>query len=194
MGLIDSLKRLVTAGGPKVRADGGEIIADSPVERLYAAVVAQARQPGWYNQGQVPDTLDGRFDMVVLVLSFLLLRLEAVTDGNPRHPAARLSAELADRFLADMEGNLRQDGIGDQVVPRHLGQMMAALGGRLGAYRDARGESAAMADALRRNLLRGATVSDEALDWLVSETRAVSARLAATPFDQLAAGDLELAP
>lgn len=194
MGLIDSLKRLVAAGGARVRADGGEIAADSPVERLYGAVIAQARQPGWYTQGQVPDTLDGRFDMVVLVLSFLLLRLEAVTDGNPRHPAARLCAELADHFLTDMEGNLRQDGIGDQVVPRHLGQMMAALGGRLGAYREARGDGAAMADALRRNLLRGATASDDALDWLVNETRAVAARLAATPFERLAAGELELAP
>lgn len=190
MGLIDSFKRLVSAGGARVRTDGGEIVAEPPLERLYAAVIAQARQPGWYAHGQVPDTLDGRFDMVVLVLSFLLLRLEAVTDGNPRHPAARLSADLADRFLIDMEGNLRQDGIGDQVVPKHLGQMMAALGGRLGAYRAARGDAAAMADALRRNLLRGAAVPDAALDWLVGETRTLATRFAATSFEQLAAGEV----
>jgi cytochrome b pre-mRNA-processing protein 3 len=178
MGLIASLKRLVARS------------ASAPVDRLYDSVVAEARRPGWYVEGQVPDTLDGRFDMVVLVLSLLLLRLEDVTDGNPRHPAARLSADLADRFLTDMEGNLLQDGIGEQVVPRHLGTMMAALGGRLGAYRGARGDAEAMADALRRNLLRGEDAPEAAIRWLVAETRRLSARMAATSFERLAAGEL----
>jgi cytochrome b pre-mRNA-processing protein 3 len=181
MGLLATLKRLV----------GRTVL--SPVDRLYDAVVAEARRAEWYVEGQVPDTLDGRFDMVVLVLSHLLLRLEEVTDGNPRHPAAKLSADLADRFLTDMEGNLRQDGIGDQVVPKHLGRMMAALGGRLGAYRGARGDAEAMAEALRRNLLRGEDASDAAIRWLVGETQRLSARMAATSFDRLAAGELELA-
>ena len=191
MGLIASLKRLVRGGSAKARPDTPKFAADTPVERLYAGVVAEARQPGWYVEGGVPDTLDGRFDMVVLVLSMLLLRLEEVTGGNPRHPAAQLSADLADRFLTDMEGNLRQDGIGDQVVPKHLGQMMAALGGRLGAYRAARGDNEAMADALQRNLLRGGIVSDAALLWLGNATRALSERLSATSFARLAAGEWE---
>jgi cytochrome b pre-mRNA-processing protein 3 len=178
MGLIASLKRLVARSTP------------APVERLYTAVVAEARRPDWYVKGEVPDTLDGRFDMLVLVLSLLLLRLEEVTGGNPRHPAAQLSADLADHFLTDMEGNLRQDGIGDQVVPKHLGKMMAALGGRLGAYRGARGDAQAMAEALRRNLLRGEAAPESAIQWLVSETQRLSARLTATSFERLAAGEL----
>ena len=182
MGLLASLKRLV-ARAPS-----------TPVNRLYDAVVAEARRADWYVDGQVPDSLDGRFDMVVLVLSLLLLRLEEVTAGDPRHPAAKLSADLADRFLTDMEGNLRQDGIGDQVVPKHLGRMMAALGGRLGAYRGARGDAEAMADALRRNLLRGEDAPDAAITWLVRETQRLSARLSATSFARLAAGELEPAP
>ncbi len=187
MTLLASLKRLVSAAPRSGRTPAA---ADMPLERLYAAVIAEARQPEWYIEGEVPDTLDGRFDMVVLVLSLLLLRLEDVTSGDPRHPAARLSADLGDRFLTDMEGNLRQDGIGDQVVPKHLGHMMAALGGRLGAYRMASGDAEAMADALRRNLLRGAPVSDAALDWLVQEAGRLSARLSATEFARLAAGDM----
>jgi cytochrome b pre-mRNA-processing protein 3 len=190
MTLLASLRRLVTARPAQQRADTAPVTTDPPLERLYAAVIAEARRPGWYVEGQVPDTLDGRFDMLVLVLSLLLLRLEEVTDGDPRHPAAQLSADLADRFLIDMEGNLRQDGIGDQVVPKHLGRMMAALGGRLGAYRAARGDAQAMADALHRNLLRGETVPDTALGWLVNETRGLSLRLSATDFARLAAGEL----
>lgn len=179
MGLLSSLKRLV-AGAPP-----------SPVDQLYAAVVAHARQPAWYVEGAVPDTLDGRFDMVVLVLSLLLLRLEEVAGGNPRHPAAQLSADLADRFLADMEGNLRQDGIGDQVIPKHMGQMMAALGGRLGAYRSAHGDADAMAEALRRNLYRGAPVPEAAVAFAADAARRLSRQLSATAYARLAAGIME---
>ena len=181
MGLIASLKRLVSRG------------TGAPVARLYDAIVAEARRPDWYLEGQVPDTLDGRFDMIVLTLSLLLLRLEEITGGDPRHPAAQLSADLADHFLTDMEGNLLQDGIGEQVVPKHLGKMMAALGGRLGAYRGARGDAEAMADAIRRNLLRGEDAPETAVNWLVAESQRLSARLAATPFARLAAGELDAA-
>lgn len=179
MGLLASLKRLVGAAAP------------SPVDQLYAAVVAEARQPEWYVDGAVPDTLDGRFDMVVLVLSLLLLRLEEVTGGDARHPAAQLSADLADRFLTDMEGNLRQDGIGDQVIPKHMGLMMAALGGRLGAYRAARGDAAAMAEALRRNLYRGAPVADAAVAFVANAALRLSQRLSATAYARLAAAIME---
>ena len=176
MGLIASLKRLV-AGSPP-----------AAVERLYAAVVAAARQPHWYQDGDVPDTLDGRFDMVVLVLALLMLRLEDLTAGNPRHPAAQLSANLADRFLADMEGNLRQDGVGDQVIPKHMGRMMAALGGRLGAYRDAHSDGAALADALRRNLYRGEAVTEAAVDSVAAAVLRLQNQLAATSAAALLAG------
>lgn len=182
MGLLDSLKRLVGGAPP------------SPVEPLYAAVVAEARQPHYYVEGAVPDTLDGRFDMVVLVLALLLLRLEDAAAGDARHPAAQLSADLADRFLADMEGNLRQDGIGDQVIPKHMGRMMAALGGRIGAYRDARGDVEAMGQALRRNLYRGEPIADAAVAFVADAALRLWSRLSATPYERLAAGHLELTP
>ena len=101
-----------------------------------------------------------------------------------------LSADLADRFIADMDGSLRQEGIGDQVVGKHIGRMMAALGGRLGAYRDARGDDAAMAEALRRNLWRGEAIADDAVAWVVAESRRVAGRLAALPYATLAAGTI----
>ncbi len=179
MGLIASLKRLV-AGSPP-----------SPVELLYGAVVSEARRPHYYVEGGVPDSLDGRFDMIVLVLSLLLLRLEEVAGGNARHPAAQLSADLADRFITDMEGNLRQDGIGDQVIPKHMGRMMAALGGRLGAYRGARGDQAAMVEALRRNLYRGEPVADAAARFVAGEALRLSRQLSATAYARLAAGSME---
>jgi cytochrome b pre-mRNA-processing protein 3 len=68
--------------------------------------------------------------------------------------------------------------------------MMAALGGRLGAYRDARGDDAAMAEALRRNLWRGEPVNDDAVAWVVAESHRVAGQLAALPYATLVAGDI----
>ena len=177
MGLIDSLKRLVGAAAP------------SPVEQLYAAVVTEARRADYYVAGEVPDSLDGRFDMIVLILSLLLLRLADETGDNARHPAAQLSADLTDRFITDMDGNLRQDGIGDQAIPKHMGRMVAALGGRLGAYRDARADRAAMIEALQRNLYRGEAVPGAG--FVAGEALRLVSQLCATPFARLAAGSLE---
>jgi cytochrome b pre-mRNA-processing protein 3 len=157
-----------------------------PGEALYAAIVAEARRPDWYLAGEAPDTMDGRFDMVALVLSLALIRLE---DEDAR----QLCADLTERFITDMDGNLRQDGVGDQVVGKHIGRMMAALGGRLGAYRDSRDDDAGFAEALRRNLWRGAPVADAAVDWVVAEARRLSGQLARTPIKLLAAGSLEAA-
>ena len=78
---------------------------------LYKAVVAEARRPDWYRQGRVPDTLDGRFDMVAAVLSLVLLRLEEEGDAG-RAP----SAHLTELFVEDMDGQLRERGIGDIAV------------------------------------------------------------------------------
>src|SRR6185295_16287598 len=49
---------------------------------LYAAIVAAGRDPAWYREGQVPDTIDGRFDMVAAILALVLLRLEREGDRN----------------------------------------------------------------------------------------------------------------
>ncbi len=131
---------------------------DAPdMEPLYQAVVARARQPGWYVDGQIPDTIDGRFDVLALVLSLVLLRIER--EGVPgRLPAAR----LAERFVQDMDGQLRQTGFGDLVVGKQVGYAMAALGGRLGAYRAFDGGTVPD-EALVRNLWRGAEPPAQAL-------------------------------
>ncbi|GGI75468.1 ubiquinol-cytochrome c chaperone [Polymorphobacter multimanifer] len=173
MSLFSALKRAI-----------GAMPADEPGTALYAAIVGEARRPDWYVAGEVPDTMDGRFDMVALVLSLTLMRLEADTD----RAAPQASADITDRFITDMDGNLRQDGVGDQVVGKHLGRMMAALGGRLGAYREAGADDAVLAQALARNLWRGQPHAEDALAWVTAEARRLQARLAATPFATLHGG------
>jgi len=128
---------------------------------LYGAVVALAREPGWYREGQVPDTVDGRFDMVAALTAVVLLRLEAEGEGG-REPAALLT----EMFVADMDASLRQIGIGDYVVGKHIGRLMGALGGRLGALREARAGGETLEPFVRRNLFHDAPPSEEAVTWV----------------------------
>jgi cytochrome b pre-mRNA-processing protein 3 len=151
---------------------------------LYRAVVAVARRPDWYRAGAVPDTLDGRFDMVAAVLSLVLLRLEQEGAAG-RAP----SAYLAELFVDDMDGQLRQAGIGDIVVGKHIGRMMAALGGRLGAFRDGVGTDEIHA-AIDRNIYRGAEAGRPAREFVAAEIERLRRGLADRTIDQLVAGDL----
>lgn len=151
--------------------------------QLYAAVVARGREPHWYAEGAVPDTIDGRFDMIAAVLAMVLLRLE----GDPAGVAT--STALAECFIDDMDGQLREIGIGDIVVGKHMGRMMGMLGGRLGAYRTGLAEGT-LGPALVRNLYRGHAPSDTALAHVEARLRAFGDALAAAPIETLIAGDL----
>jgi cytochrome b pre-mRNA-processing protein 3 len=157
-----------------------------PGDALYRRIVAIARRPEAFMAGAVPDTVDGRFDMVAAVLVLVLLRLEAESE-------AQLSADLTERFIADMDGSLREMGIGDQVVGKHVGRMVSALGGRLGAYRAAFADGApddALAAALARNLYRGEPVAPEALAWQQRHLRDLAARITAVPLARLIDGEI----
>lgn len=156
-----------------------------PLRPLYAAVVAEAREPAWYREGAVPDTLDGRFDMVAAVLATVLIRLEGEGDAG-REPAA-LVTEL---FVDDMDSQLRQQGIGDVVVGKHIGRMMSALGGRTGAYRIGLGEGGDLPAALVRNLYRGVEPSPAALASTATRLAALHGSLAAVPLDAILMGRL----
>lgn len=150
---------------------------------LWNAVVATARAPHWYETGTVPDTLDGRFDMISLVLALVLHRI----DDDPAQALA--GVELTELFVNDMDGQMRQIGFGDMVVGKQIGRMVGALGGRLGAYRAADGSDALKA-ALIRNLWRGKEPVDEAgLAHVMIEVAALRAGLAAMPVGTLITAD-----
>lgn len=149
---------------------------------LWNAVVQTARAPHWYREGGVPDTLDGRFDMISLVLALVLHRI----DADPARTLA--SVQLTELFVADMDGQMRQIGFGDMVVGKQVGRMVGALGGRLGAYRAPDGSDALKA-ALVRNLWRGQQPDDAKLDHVVAEVARLRGALDAMPVDALIAAD-----
>ncbi|MFN2259309.1 MAG: ubiquinol-cytochrome C chaperone family protein [Parasphingopyxis sp.] len=152
---------------------------------LYAVVVARARDPFWYREGGVPDTQDGRFDMIAAILSLVLLRLEQ--EGEAR---ASEGALLAEQFIADMDGQLREIGLGDVVVGKHVGRMMGALGGRMAAYRVGLEPDGDLGAALDRNLYRGTPPPGAESEKVADRLQALHAALGRTDADSLIAGSL----
>ncbi|MDQ4088337.1 MAG: ubiquinol-cytochrome C chaperone [Pseudomonadota bacterium] len=155
------------------------------LEPLYRAIVAAGRDPGWYREGKVPDTLDGRFDMLAALMALVLLRLEKEGDG-----LREASVLLTETFIDDMDATLRQIGIGDYVVGKHVGRMMSALGGRLTAFRAAREGGRRFDDAVRRNIFHDAPPSDEAVCWVAARLEQLSRGLDAHPAEALLEGRL----
>ncbi len=170
MGLID---RLFNRDAP----------ASPAASHLYPAIVARARQEHWYVRGLVPDTIDGRFDMIAALLSLVLLRVEA-EPGQEAHGIA-----LAEAFVDDMDPQLREIGLGDVVVGKHVGQMMGMLGGRLGAYREGLA-AGSLEPAIVRNVYREHPPVMAALDHVRESLEGFAAALAATPADALLGGRL----
>lgn len=155
------------------------------VRPLYAASVAAARRPLWYREGGVPDTIDGRFDVLSAVLALVLIRLEDEGDAA-RKPAVLLT----ETFVDDMDGTLRQIGIGDVVVGKRIGKMMGALGGRAGAFRRGLAGEEDFDAAVRRNVFRDEPPGEAAVKLVAGRLRALHEALRASPLEQLLAGTL----
>jgi len=123
------------------------------IEAIYGMIVAQAREPLFYQAMAVPDTVNGRFDMVLLHLWMVLRRLKTI-EGR-----AELSQALFDGFCDDMDANLREMGVGDLTVPKRMQAFGEAFYGRAAAYDQAlaAGEEP-LAQALCKNILNGAEI------------------------------------
>ena len=149
---------------------------------LWHRTVELARAREYYADCGVADSVEGRFDMICAVLALVLVRMERVPE------LVEPSVRLTELFVDDMDGQLREFGIGDMVVGKHVGRLMASLGGRLGAYRDGlAGDDPALAAAADRNIRFG---DDGDPHCIARHLRALAARLDATPDDALLQGEI----
>ena len=121
------------------------------IHTLYGAIVAQARLPEFYEEFGVADTVEGRFDMIVLHLAMVVRRLKREPQG------AALGRALLDAFGRDMDHNLREMGVGDLAVPKQMKRMMEAFHGRARSYAGALcgADPTALEQALARNVFGG---------------------------------------
>lgn len=120
------------------------------IETIYGMIVTQAREPLFYRELGVLDTVNGRFDLLVLHLWMVLRRMKPIQAG------AELSQALFDRFCEDMDANLREMGVGDVTVPKRMRAFGEAFYGRVAAYDLALSAGReALALALCKNILNG---------------------------------------
>jgi len=155
------------------------------IHALYGAIVARARAVSFYTDYRVPDTVEGRFDLIVLHLVLLLHRL-----GRQSAPGRELGQELFDEFCRDLDANLREMGVGDLAVPKRMQAFAEAFYGRQAAYLAA----LAAADhrdfekALSRNIFPGS--DDAAAAQLARYARAAVSRLDAQDDGALVRGEV----
>lgn len=162
------------------------------IERLYGAIVAQARQPAFYTDFSIPDTVEGRLEVLMLHIFLVCRRLK---DEAPEGRA--VSQEVFDAFLDDMDRTLREMGIGDLSVPKKMKKIGQGFYDRTAAYDAALSEPGeALSKALARNIFaryEGMSAPQEgpvATDALAAYVRATAAVLAATPTAEFARGEV----
>jgi cytochrome b pre-mRNA-processing protein 3 len=162
----------------------------STAAAVYAAIVAQAREPGFFLSLGVPDTVDGRFETVALHVFLALRRLKLESS----EAAAGLSRALVEEFVSDMDRSLREMGAADLGVGRRVRTMAEGLYGRIRAYEAALAKSgnAALAAALRRNVYGTVDSPDDVhLLALARYVRRQHANLAAQNFAALRVGRIQ---
>jgi cytochrome b pre-mRNA-processing protein 3 len=123
--------------------------------KLFAAVTRLARAPHWYVEGGVPDTLDGRFAVLATVGALVLVRLERDgADGDA------LSVAFTERFIAVMEAEHRELGLGDPKLGRTVRKLVGSLGRRIDVWRSTIAADAPWDDAVRDSLYKAAPRPD----------------------------------
>ena len=170
------------------RLFGPRVDPHAAVRPLWHCLVGLAREPAWYARAGVADSVTGRFDMVCVVLALVLLRME----GEPG--LAREMALLTELFVTDMDAQLRESGVGDVVVGKHIGRLMGALGGRLGALREALAVDRPAGDAaLEKALARNITLTEAAQPQVAARmVSALADAIAGCDATKLLAGEIPL--
>lgn len=161
---------------------------DGPVAGLFTAIVTQARQPGFYRDLGVPDTVDGRFDLVALHCFLVMRRLK----GQGAAPAA-LSRRLYEVMVDDFEKSLMEMGVGDTGIGRRVKTMARGMAGRIKAYDEALTDldDHRLEVALDNNVYGTVEGTDPAaLAALTAYVRAGAATLDAQALDGILRGDV----
>lgn len=157
---------------------------------LYGAAVQAARAPVYFTTFGVPDTLDGRFDLVGLFAALLIRRARALPTPGPA-----LAQAVFDAMFADMDHNLRELGVGDLSVPKRIRAMWEAFHGRALAYEAPlqAGDAETLAAALARNIWRGEPPEHAPLA-LAAATLRQDRHLATQDLTQLVTGNVNFLP
>jgi cytochrome b pre-mRNA-processing protein 3 len=155
---------------------------------LYSEVVATARAPVFYAELGAPDTVEGRYEMIVLHVVLLLRRMRA-----PGADQKRLAQALVDFMAADLDRSIRELGVGDMSVGKFMKRLGQGLYGRAAAYDGAldKLDAAALEEAILRNIFDGYDPGDRILAIFARYVRAQNDYLTGLPIEPIAAGHVD---
>ncbi len=161
-----------------------------PADALYREIVARARQPGLYRHLGVPDTLEGRLEMIMLHCLIVFRRLHREGESGQA-----LSQQVFDVFCTDMDRSLREIGVGDLGVPKRMKVIGKSFYGRADVYGGALAarDEAELAGALQRNLFPDQEDDSTAMQPLARYAIAATDRLHDEPMSGILAGNLPMA-
>jgi cytochrome b pre-mRNA-processing protein 3 len=130
---------------------------------LYAAIVAETRSPDWYRAAGVPDTMDGRFAVLSSLLALLDIRL-----GKGGAPARAVAPRVTERFISDMDVQMREAGFSDPGLGKQVRMMVGSLASRVERFQQAMGQTAidsggSWDEAVTASLYRDEPPGDEAV-------------------------------
>jgi cytochrome b pre-mRNA-processing protein 3 len=156
--------------------------------KLYGSVVTQARDPAFYALYRVPDTPEGRFEMLLIHLYLVLERLQ-----GEREAGAALSRSLVEAFVTDVDDSMREMGVGDLSVPRKVKKAAAALYDRVHEFRPAMAEAGCpkLVEAVARNVYARAVAAEgcrDGVEAIAGYMRQAAAALAAQESAEVLAG------
>jgi cytochrome b pre-mRNA-processing protein 3 len=141
-------------------------------QALFHSVVAEARRPHWFTEGQVPDTIDGRFAVLATVAAIVTIRLE---EGSEALQA--LSVGLTERFIESMDSEHRELGLNDPGLGRRVRKLVGSLERRVDEWRDAIDGERSWDEVAVTSLYRGETPGDSALRHSLDAVRELWGRL-----------------
>lgn len=166
------------------RLFGADRAAEAAAQAAYDAIVAQARSPALYAALGVPDSVTGRFEMVILHTVLVIERMRR--EGAPGSALGQL---VFDDFCRDMDQSLRELGFGDLGVPKRMKKLGESFYGRAEAYGRTLGDRGGLASAIARNVFPDSTTTTNAsrlADYAIASAKA----LAETPLERIGTGAL----
>ena len=152
-------------------------------QALFDRAVAETRQPHWYVEGGVPDTIDGRFAILATICALITVRLEKEDTAQ-----TDLSPALAERFIEAMDAEHRQLGLNDPTLGKRVRRMVASLARRVGDWRDAIAGTADWTATAHSSVHGNDSATGHQVDATAAALRAFWQRLSAAGKADLAGG------
>ena len=161
---------------------GGLTERQKPGQKLFDRVVEEARRPHWYLQGQVPDTLEGRFAMLATLCALAIVRIESEEDS------ARRSAAFTERFVEAMDAEHRQMGMNDPALGKRVRKLVSALARRAGEWRQAIAGEMEWKAVTLSSVYRNEGSSPDAVSYTAGALQEIWHRLERASNEELAEG------